>query len=192
MTVSDKANFLTLFDGSLEGWRMAGNGRFNIVAPGLLETEGGTGLLWYERASFADFILRLEWRAALIEDNSGVFLRFPPLEDGDPQRAVDHGYEVQIDERGFDPATGRTGSPLHRTGAIYKLAPAARLASHPLGMWNEFEIVARDADIWVRLNGEPVAHLDHNVGRPRQGHVGLQNHHAGSRVQFRNLRLLPL
>jgi hypothetical protein len=108
-----------------------------------------------------------------------------PAEDW--KLAVDQGYEVQIDDRGFDPNTNSTGSPLHMTGAIYQLAPASKLASKPLGEWNTFEIEALGPDIKVRLNGELVSHLAGNLGRPLKGHIGLQNHHPGSRVQFRNL-----
>jgi hypothetical protein len=192
MSEANEPAAIMLFDGTLDGWRMAGRGRFNVVEPGVLESEGGTGLLWYAAREFADFILGVDWRAQAPDDNSGVFLRFPALEAGDPQLAVDHGYEVQIDDRGFDPEAGRTGSALHLTGAIYKLAPARLLASRPLGAWNRFEVTARGPAIDVRLNGEPVCRLDRDVGRPLRGHVGLQNHHAGSRVQFRDLRLRPL
>jgi hypothetical protein len=96
---------------------------------------------------------------------------------------------VQIDDRGYHPEARRTGSPLHLTGAVYALARARRLTSRPLGEWNVFEITARGFDIAARLNGEPVARLDRDVGRPRCGHIGLQNHHAGSRVQFRDIRI---
>lgn len=192
MTEPDwSADFETIPTQSLEGWAMAGHGRFDSVGSGIIESEGGPGLLWYRARTFADFILRVDWRASSIEDNSGVFLRFPALGSDDPDRdwrqAVREGYEVQIDDRGYDPQAGAFGSPLHRTGAIYRLAPAAALASRPLGEWNRFEITALGLDIAVLLNGIPVARLDRDVGRPRSGHIGLQNHHAGSRVRFRNI-----
>ena len=80
------------------------------------------------------------------------------------------------------------GDPLHQTGAVYKLAPATKLASLPLGQWNTFEIQAKGNDISVKLNGQLVSSLT-NGNRPLKGHIGLQNHHFGSRVQFRNLRI---
>src|SRR5205823_2674747 len=101
--------------------------------------------------------------------------------------AVDQGYEVQIDDTGYNPDTNRTGDMHHITGAIYTLAPAASLASKPLGQWNTFEIEAIGPTIHVKLNGVPVSALDNPGSRPLQGHIGLQNHHPGSRVQFRNL-----
>ena len=102
------------------------------------------------------------------------------------------GYEVQIDERGYDPDRKATGSPLHYTGAVYRLAPATTMASRPVGEWNVFQITARGPEIAVSLNGVAVARLDRDLDRPRRGHVGLQNHHPGSRVQFRRLRIRRL
>ena len=170
---------------------MAGSGRFNVVGSNTVESEGGIGLLWYTKEEFADFLLMVQWRSINLFDNSGVFLRFPKLGNQnlaeDWKLAVDQGYEVQIDDRGFDPNTNTTGSPLHMTGAVYQLAPAIKLASKSLGEWNTFEIEAVGPDIKVQLNGELVSHLTNNQGRPLKGHIGLQNHHPGSRVQFRNL-----
>jgi len=99
---------------------MAGPGCFCVTEQGL-----GARLLWYAAEVFDHFFLEVRWRLTGPEDNSGVFLRTPPLAD-DPAPAVAEGYEVQIDDRGIDPEGGRFGSPLHLTGAIYKLAPAAR------------------------------------------------------------------
>jgi len=105
---------------------------------------------------------------------------------------VDQGYEIQIDERGNNPDTGQAGDPLNQTGAVYRLAPAQQRASRPVGEWNTFEIEAHDADIRVTLNGTLVSQLTADGSRPSAGHIGLQNHHAGSRVQFRNVQIESL
>jgi hypothetical protein len=188
--------FESLFaEATLAGWQMAGSGRFNIVGR-TLESEGGTGLLWHTQEEFSDFVLKLDWRASSIDDNSGVFLRFPALGSSDPANdwrpAVDQGYEVQIDDRGFDPATNTTGSALHQTGAIYNLAPSSRVASRPIGQWNTFEIEARGHTVKVKLNGELVTSYSGDGSRPLKGHIGIQNHHTGSRVAFKNIRIQKL
>jgi 3-keto-disaccharide hydrolase len=182
--------FRSLLTPDLRGWRMAGRGRFCVTEQGLFESEGGRGLLWYADEAFDDFILEVRWRATGPEDNSGVFLRAPPLAD-DPAPAIAQGYEVQIDDRGVDPDGGRLDSPLHRTGAIYKLAPAARLLSRPLGSWNEFRITARGDAIVVVLNGQEASRLE-GATRNRRGHLALQCHHAGSRVQFEQVAIAAL
>jgi hypothetical protein len=180
-------DFVPLLSPDLTGWRMAGSGGFSCRDNGIIESYGGSGILWYADAVFADFLLRVAWRLTGSDDNSGVFLRIPPLES-DVQPAIDQGYEVQIDDCGFDPETGRLGSMLHLTGAIYGLVPAAVRASHPLGQWNDFAITAQGTTISVRLNDVPVAKLESALRRPR-GHIGLQAHHEGSAVQFRDLRI---
>jgi len=187
--------FKPLFAGSLEGWLMSGRGQFNVLGK-VLQSEGGIGLLWYAPEEFQDFVLRVDWRASSPDDNSGVFLRFPTLGQSDPDNdwklAVNKGYEVQIDDRGFDPATNATGEPSHLTGAIYALAPVEKLLSRPVGQWNTFEIHAVGNKIDVLLNGEHATSYVADGSRPLRGHIGLQAHHPGSRVVFRNVRVQPL
>jgi hypothetical protein len=180
----------SLLQPDLAGWRMAGPGGFRWAGPGLLESWGGSGLFWYAAEVYADFVLAVDWRLAHADDNSGVFLRCPPLGDS-PEPAIRDGYEVQIDDRGCDPADGCTGSAPHLTGAIYRLAPARALLSRPIGAWNRFIVTARGDEIAVTLNGAEVSRLTGGT-RNRSGHIGLQNHHEGSAVQFRDLRLRPL
>jgi len=187
------ADFETLVFDAPADWVQAGSGRFTPVAPGVLETHGGPGMLWYTCARFADFELEVEWRCRDREDNSGVFLRFPDEELRKERPDFLKGLEVQIDERGVDPEAGRMDSPLHRTGALYRLAPASKRASHPVGEWNRFRIEARGRAVRVWLNGVEVCALDElPADHPREGRIGLQNHHAGSRVQFRAPRVLAL
>jgi len=182
---------------TLADWRMAGFGTFGRAGPSTLESDAGPGILWYTREEFADFELVVDWRTSSPEDNAGVFLRIPALRCDDPENdwkpAVDEGYEVQIDDRGVDPETGATGSAWHRTGAIYRLAPALVVASHPTGVWNTFEVEARESTITVALNGVPVSRLSGSDGRRRRtGYLGLQAHHPGARVRFRNLQIKRL
>jgi hypothetical protein len=189
--------FVPLSLDALDDWRMAGRGSFRRVGPSMVESDGGPGILWYPRLELADFILVLDWRLSAPEDNSGVFLRIPALGRDDADRdwrpAVAEGYEVQIDERGLDPERGIAGSDRHRTGAIYGLAPSVAKASRQVGEWNTFTIEARGHAIRVRLNGTLVSGaLDGADSRRRRGHIGLQAHHPGSRVRFRNVQVRPL
>lgn len=186
LTPKVETNFTALFDGTLNGWQMTGPGRFIVIGDSILESDGGPGLLWFSQKEFENFELRLDWRVNSLFDNSGVYLRVPPLA-GDFHPADTQGYEVQIDERGID-ENGNPGSPLHRTGAIYKLAPSMAAASNPVGAWNHYLIKASGNTISVKLNGMPVAELQNGARRTR-GFIALQNHHAGSKVQFRNIRI---
>ncbi|MCY1083564.1 3-keto-disaccharide hydrolase [Archangium lansingense] len=173
-------------------WAMAGQGRFVPVGPGLLESEGGSGLLWYTPAEFSDFRLQVDWLAHSIEDNSGVFFRFPTAELARNQPDWKAGFEVQIDDRGVDPEHGTMGSPFHLTGSLYTLAPALLMASRPLGEWNSFDILARGLELRVVLNGVEVCSFFAPSYKPRAGRIGLQAHHEGSRVRFRAPRIQRL
>lgn len=192
-----EAGFAPIGAGGLAGWQMAGFGGFIELGANIVETLDGIGLLWYKQQQFTDFVLRVDWRASFPDDNSGVFIRFPALGNNDPANdwkvAVDLGYEIQIDDTGKNPDVNPNtfGDPLHLTGAVYKLAPAGLHASKPLGQWNAYEITAQGNTITVALNGQQVSKLV-NGGRSLKGYIGLQNHHPGSRVQFRNLRIKTL
>ncbi|HEV8332703.1 MAG TPA: family 16 glycoside hydrolase [Steroidobacteraceae bacterium] len=181
-----EADFTSLFDGTMNGWKMAGPGQFIVVGKTILESDGGPGLLWFAQREFENFELRLDWRVNSPLDNSGVYLRIPAL-GGDFHPADTEGYEVQIDERGID-ENGNPGSPLHRTGAVYKLAPSTAAASNRVGAWNHYVIKAAGNKISVVLNDMPVAELQ-NASRRSRGFIALQNHHLGSKVQFRNIRV---
>jgi choline dehydrogenase-like flavoprotein len=206
-TVASDPAFKSLFAGSRQGWQMAGGGDFLNLFGSILEARpNGLGLLWYTREVFRNFVLRVDWlsfnptttiplpkgRA----DNSGVLLRFPALNAGNPSKdwilASDQGYEIQIDDMGFNVDTNQNFSPLHQTGAVYGLAPSSTLASKPAGQWNTFEIEATDAFIKVTLNGQPVSSyaITAGDGRRHEGHIGLQCHTGN--VQFRNVMIRSL
>jgi hypothetical protein len=94
---------------------MAALGTFRRVGPSMVESEGGPGILWYPRQAFVDFVLIVDWRLSSIEDNSGVFVRFPALTSGqfdrDENPAVE-SLEVQIDDRGLDSEAGGGRQPV--------------------------------------------------------------------------------
>jgi Domain of Unknown Function (DUF1080) len=175
------------FDG-LAGWTMIGAGSFTVLGGNIIESDGGPGLLWYTRRQFKNFILRADWQAFDLTDNSGIFIRFPDP-GGDLNIPITQGYEVQIDNTGSNPDRGTLNDAFHQTGAIYQLAPST--AEPAIGQWHTFEIEANGPRIVVRLDGDQASELQ-NAGRSPMGYIGLQNHHAGSRVQFTRLRIKEL
>jgi hypothetical protein len=60
----------------------------------------------------------------------------------------------------------------------------------PPGRWNRYLIRVVDQRYTVFLNGARVTQFTGE--RARIGHVGLQNHDSGSRVEFRRVLLRPL
>ncbi len=177
-----EAGFTSLFDGAtLDGWQQAGPGGFKVV-DGALQTYGGMGLLWHNKKQFADFILKVDWKASDITDNSGVFVRFPDP-GNDPWVAVNNGYEVQIDDVGAP-----DGAMIHKTGGIYNFAAPTKVASNPVGGWNFYEIHAVGQTYRITLNGSEVT--DFTGSRRLKGYIGLQNHNGT--LSIRNVRIMEL
>jgi hypothetical protein len=176
--INDNNNFTSIFDGkTLDGWKMAGDGRFVVAGSDeSLQSEGGMGLLWYSERIFNNFMLRLEWKVSNEGDNSGVFIRFPDPDDN-PNIAITEGYEVQLDDK--------AGDPIHRTGAIYDFAAPSKIVSRPVGQWNKMEIQAQGQSYTVTINGQRVTEF--TGSRMTEGYIGLQAHDDKSKVSFRNI-----
>src|SRR5262245_5460106 len=116
-TIARSPAFKPLFTGSRGHWQMAGGGDcLKLFGPILEERPGapGLGLLWYTREVFRNFVLQVDWLSfnpttnlpGGRADNSGILLRFPALNASNPagdwQLASDRGYEIQIDDMGFE------------------------------------------------------------------------------------------
>ena len=177
---NNDTNFTPIFDGkTLNGWKMAGDGRFVILeSDSALQSDKGGGLLWYSENRYKNFILKLEWRVSDEGDNSGVFVRFPDPDDNQ-NIAVREGYEVQIDDK--------AGDPIHQTGAIYNFAAPSKVVSKPPGQWNTMEIQALDQSYTVIINGQKVTEF--TGSRMTEGYIGLQAHDDKSKVSFRNIMI---
>ncbi|MFF1300327.1 MULTISPECIES: ThuA domain-containing protein [unclassified Streptomyces] len=177
-----------LFDGtaeSLGGWRQAGPGSFTLD-DGTITSSGGMGMLWYAASDFRAYSLKLDWRTAG-DDNSGVFVGFPPSDD--PWSAVNNGYEIQIDA---------TDAPEKTTGSVYGFRSADLKkrdhALNPPGEWNTYEIRVEGERLRVWLNGVKINDFT-NTDPARSltdGHFGIQNHGADDQVSFRIIRVKEL
>jgi len=196
VTAAHAAEWKPLFNGKdLTGWVMTGPGRF-VVEGGAMYTEGGMGLLYYEREKIGNATLRVVFKTTGERDNSGVIIRMPE-KPKDPWYGVHNGYEVQIDA---------AGDEWHCTGSIYSLSKAGKRTQKPAGEWNVMDIVLDKLTTLVYLNGEKVNELrpDQPVPprkmwfepvrgpRPEMGYIGLQNHDAKSKVYFREVSVRPL
>ena len=185
------AEWKSLYNGKdLTGWVQAGPGRF-VVENGMLKTEGGMGLLWYKPEKFGNATVRVVFKTASQNANSGVFIRLPEP-PRDAWYGVHNGYEVQIDAGGDE---------WHCTGAIYSLSKAIRRAQKPMGEWNTMDIELQGQKTIVYLNGEKVNEFIGNQPvpqrkqwyepvrgpRPDIGYIGLQNHDGRSTVYFKEV-----
>src|SRR5260221_1935392 len=73
--VPGEPGFLYLYqkgDPLKQGWSQVGPGTVTEESEGVLVTDGGMGMLWYERSPFTDFTLRLDYKLSKADNNSGV------------------------------------------------------------------------------------------------------------------------
>ena len=188
---SPAAEWKQLFNGEdLTGWTMVGPGRF-VIEDGMLKTEGGMGLLWYTGRQFSNSTIRVVFKTASPNANSGVYIRLPE-KPKDPWYAVHNGYEVQIDAGGDE---------WHCTGSLYSLSKVSKRNQKPAGEWNTMDITLAGQKTIVRLNGEVIDEFsgDQPVPprkawyepvrgpRPDSGYIGLQNHDKTSTVYFKEV-----
>jgi hypothetical protein len=185
-----------LFDGKdLDGWQQVGPGSF-VVQDGMMKTEGGMGILWYKREKIAHATIRVVFKLAAKESDSGVFIRIPerPTE---PWMPINRGYEVEIGDWPDDYSC---------TGVLYTFTKALARPIKPIGEWNTMDITIEGPHTVVYLNAikvtdftegqavppKPTGSHDPDRG-PRQdsGFIGLQNH-PGSEVYFKEVSLVPL
>ena len=213
---ADHSGYRWLFDGtaeSLDGWRQAPGGHFELLPGGSLLSQGGLGMLWYEAEEFGDFSVRLQFRDVSEGDhfaNSGVFVRFPdPTAEEQPECgqeqseawvAISCGHEIQI----YD---GPSGEP-QKTGSVYNFDPTSLEdagATEP-GEWNDYEIRVVGQQYTILRNGEVINEFENAPGQEssregdpptdlRQfdsGFIGLQNHGDSDLMEFRNVRVQDL
>jgi hypothetical protein len=222
-----------IIDGTIDpAWIHVGWGGF-IVDGDALRTDcdpRGLGLLVYRPERLGNCQIRLVFKAKDAKSNAGVYVRLTDGiidQVGKPGAAFDrnaagkisktsmetmkvsaereegawfavhHGYEVQIAD---------VGDPLHRTGAIYSLAPSSALPRP--GEWRTMIITLAGEQIAVEVDGQPVTHFDptsagvpprknwfepkREPARPVVGYLGLQNHDPGDVVWFREVSVRPL
>lgn len=191
---SDCQDWSPLFNGQdFEGWTHVDEGEF-LIEDGMLKTQGGMGLLYYDKQAFEDVVIRIVYKNPL-NTNAGVFIRIPE-KPKDAWDGVHGGYEVQIDEREDD---------YHVTGVLYSLTKA-KAKPGKTDDWNTMEITLDGDRTVVHVNGELVT--DYTEGdpvpekkiwyepnrgrRPTKGYIGLQNHGDEDTVYFKELSYRPI
>lgn len=185
-----------LFNGKdLTGWKMTGPGRF-VIEDGMMKTEGGMGLLFYEKEKLGNAVVKVVFKTAAPRGNSGVVIRMPEAPT-DPWYGVHNGYEVQIE-------TG--GDEWHCTGSIYSISKVSSREQKAAGEWNTMEIELRGPVTSISVNGKKVNEYRDGQPvperkmwyepvrgpRPDVGYIGLQNHDGASVVYFKEVSVRPL
>lgn len=172
------------------GWTMLGNGKdldgFTKRGGGEWEWKDGSlvgsngpGHLFTNKDDFTNFELRTFVRVVK-KGNSGIYFRVHPKKE-DPNTWPD-GYEAQIDQH----------DPKNFTGVIYNRAYPADIKA-PITRdeaWFDYRILAVGDQIQTWVNG--VQMVDANLNNFPSGHIALQTHHDGNRIEFRGLSWRPV
>lgn len=164
--------WLSLFDGeTLFGWQAATKADWRVEDGAIVVGSGEPGLLC-TTSPFADYVLRVEFRADE-GTNSGIFLRTVP-KPTDPARDC---YELNI-APGDNPFP--TGSFVKRKKVEGNLNRAE---------WQSYEVTVEGPKLTVQLDGMKVLEYD-DPAPVASGLIGLQLNQG--RVAFRNVRIKPL
>ncbi len=189
------AGFQILFDGT-NMYQWMGNTQDYVTENGCMvirPEHGGSGGNLYTKKEYRNFNFRFEFMLTP-GANNGVGIR-APLE-GD---AAYVGMEIQVLDDGAP--VYRNLEPYQYHGSVYGVIPAKRGYLKPVGEWNQEEIIVRDNQIIVILNGSTIVNgnisdaikngtmdkRDHPGLKNEKGHIGFLGH--GSVVWFRNIRI---
>lgn len=166
------AGWILLFDGeTLFGWQPNNQANWHVTDGAIAVSEGQQGLL-NTTSEFADYQLKLEFRANKTT-NSGVFLRTAAK----PTDPASDCYELNIaaDDNPFP------------TGSFVKRQPCGD--GHTTGQWQAYDVTVDGGHFVIELDGHVV--LDYTDPKPvRRGFIGLQLNQGP--VEFRNIKLRPL
>lgn len=196
--------FELLFDGSSmakwEKWNGGAPGEGWKVQDGMIVGAGGQGGDLSTKENFADFELKLEWKAEL-GANSGIIYR---AKTGGTSWHT--GPEYQILD--VPPLTQNKPRPVNTTASFYDVYAPSMDVLRPAGEWNESRIVAKGKHIEHWLNGFKVVDIvvdspDYmekiakskfanmaGFAREATGRIVLQDH--GNVVSFRNIKIRKL
>jgi hypothetical protein len=181
-SMSSGSGWVTLIDGDkgMDNWSVsgsAGNWRAEggaIQADKLISGKGASVLV--SKQSFKDFELVVEFWAG-DDTNSGVYLRAP---NPNQVNTASGAYEVQIWDK--------NPNPKYATGSLVNVAEVQPIYK-AANKWNKFEIVAKGAQITVKMNGVVTASIQ-NGKNTQEGRLGLQFN--GGPIKFRKLAVKPL
>lgn len=167
-TTGDDDGFTVLLDAAhTNGWHYYGKQGPRIEDDAVTLPGEGKSFYWYEQKSYADFVLRMEFKVSSSLINSGVFIRSPKI----PGNGWG-GYEVEIHGAG-------TGSFPFGAGS------SSQSSTLRFNDWNTMEIKAVAEEIVVTVNGKHAGRFPN--AKNLSGYIGLQQDEGA--VQFRSIRI---
>lgn len=186
----DEEGFISLFDGTMNGWKASENKGTFKIENGLLVAHGARSHLFYDgpvqNHNFKNFELRIDVKTTL-GSNAGIYFHTEYQEKGWPKK----GYEVQVNATHTDKKKG---------GGLYGVVD---LYPAPVGddEWYTQSIVVNGKNVLLSINGKLMVDYKEPpevtaAPAPRRqisnGTIALQGHDPKSIVYFKNIRIKPL
>ncbi|MBS1947591.1 MAG: DUF1080 domain-containing protein [Bacteroidetes bacterium] len=206
--VQKQDGWISLFDGkTTKGWHTYGKKEVGSAWKAddgtlhLTPSSTGGGDIVTDK-EYTDFDLKLEWKISK-NGNSGIM--FLVKEDPKYKQPFYTGPEMQVLDNEGHP-DGKIIK--HRAGDLYDLISCSKETVKPVGDWNEAEIIVKNGDLKLFLNGYNVVHTTlwnedwkklvagskfkqwPEFATFKTGRIDLQDH--GNEVWFRNIKIKPL
>jgi hypothetical protein len=165
-----------MFDGStLEGWKANEHPESWTVKDGAITGDGPASHLFWMTEKCDNCEFKAEVKIGHM-GNSGMYFRtaFGP---GFPK-----GYEAQVNSSHSDPV---------RTGSLYNFVKVLDVLV-PDDTWYTQHIIVEGNHIQILINGNKTVDYTDEKNTFTDGYLALQQHNAGSVVQFKNLMMRHL
>jgi hypothetical protein len=171
-----KDGWVSMFDGkSLEGWKANDSPESWKAIDGAIVGDGPRSHLFWMVKECEDCEFRAEVKLNH-SGNSGMYFR-TAMGPGFPK-----GYEAQVENTSPDP---------QKTGSLYGICKVTEQLIQDDTWWTQ-DIIVRGDHVVIKINDKVVTDCTDPQNRYTKGYLALQQHNAGSVVQFRKLMMRAL
>jgi len=168
--------WISMFDGkTLDGWKANEHPDSWKVVDGAIVGDGPASHLFWMVRECEDCEFRAEVKLNH-SGNSGMYFR-TAMGPGFPK-----GYEAQVENTSPDP---------QKTGSLYNICKVTEQLI-PDDTWWTQDITVQGNHVIIKINDKVVTDCTDPQNRYTKGYLALQQHNAGSVVQFRHLMMRPL
>lgn len=171
-----KDGWISMFDGkTLDGWKANERPASWKVVDGAIVGDGAASHLFWMKRECEDCEFRAEVKLNH-SGNSGMYFR-TAMGPGFPK-----GYEAQVENTSPDP---------QKTASLYNICKVTEQLVQDDTWWTQ-HIIVKGNHVIIKVNGKVVTDCTDPQSLYTKGYLALQQHNAGSVVQYRHLMMRPL